>query len=99
LPNVDDTPTKAFLLNQNWEQLPRDQEMLYDLIFDPDEAHNIIDRKDIAPIQKALSDRLDAWMKETNDPLLPDGHIAAPGGSQVNNSDGRSPNDVPEVVV
>jgi hypothetical protein len=38
-------------------------------------------------------------MKETNDPLLPDGHIAAPGGSQVNNSDGRSPNDVPEVVV
>ena len=98
LPNVDDTPTKAFLLNQNWEQLPRDQEMLYDLIFDPDEAHNIIDREDLAHIRKALRDRLDTWMEETNDPLLSDGYIAAPGGSQVNNSDGRSPNEAPEVM-
>ena len=98
LPNVDDTPTKAFLLNQNWEKLPRDQEILYDLIFDPDEAHNIIDRGDIAHIRKALSDRLDAWMEDSNDPLLPDGYIAAPRGSRVNDPDGRSPNDAPEVM-
>ena len=98
LPNVDDTPTKAFLLNQNWEKLPRDQEMLYDLIFDPDETHNIIDREDMAPIRKALSDRLDTWMKETHDPLLPDGYVAAPSGSRVNNSDGRSPKEEPEEV-
>ena len=98
LPNVDDTPTKAFLLNQNWEKLPRDQEMLYDLIFDPDETHNIIDQEDMAPVRKALSHRLHAWMAETHDPLLPDGHVPAPTGSRVNNSDGRSPKEEPEEV-
>ena len=98
LPNVDDTPTKAFLLDQNWEKLPRDQEMLYDLMFDPDEAHNIIDREDMAPIRKALRERLDAWMAETHDPLLPDSYVAAPSGSRVNDPDGQSPNDAPQVM-
>ena len=72
--------------------------MLYDLIFDPDETHNIIDREDMAPIRKDLSHRLYAWMKETHDPLLPDGYVAAPSGSRVNNSDGRSPKEEPEEV-
>jgi N-sulfoglucosamine sulfohydrolase len=98
LPNVDDTPTKAFLLDQNWEDVPRDQEMLYDLMFDPDEAHNIAGREDMAEVRKDLSDRLDKWMEETNDPLLPDGYVKAPSGSRVNNSDDRSPKDVPEVM-
>jgi N-sulfoglucosamine sulfohydrolase len=98
LPNTDDTPTKAFLLDLDWEALPRDQEMLYDLMFDPDETNNIIDREDMAEIRRGLCERLDAWMEETKDPLLPDGHVAAPSGSRVNDSDDRSPKDVPEVM-
>ncbi len=98
LPNIDDTPTKAFLLDQNWEKLPRDQEMLYDLIFDPDEMHNVIDRADMANIRRALRQRLDAWMAETNDPLLPDGYVPAPSGSLVNDAGDRSPNDAPNAT-
>ncbi|MBT3601960.1 MAG: sulfatase [Candidatus Latescibacteria bacterium] len=98
LPNVDDTPTKAFLLDQDWEVQPREQEMLFDLVFDPDEAHNIIDRADAADVVADLSGRLDAWMTSTNDPLLPNGSVPAPRGSRVNDSDGRSPNEVPNVM-
>jgi N-sulfoglucosamine sulfohydrolase len=98
LPNTDDTPTKAFLLAQDWGAQPRDQEMLFDLVFDPDEAHNIIDRADMAGQAADLRDRLDAWMQGTNDPLLPDGNVPAPPGSRVNDSDGRSPNEPPNVV-
>ena len=48
LPNTDDTPTKQFLLNHDWTDQPRDQEMLYDMIFDPYEANNLIGRPDNA---------------------------------------------------
>lgn len=95
LPNVDDTPTKAFLLKENWEEQPRDQEMLFDLTFDPDEAHNIVDREDMADVLAELRGRLDAWMQSTNDPLLPEGNVAPPRGCRVNDSDGRSPNETP----
>lgn len=98
LPNVDDTPTKAFLLNQDWEDQPRDQEMLFDLMFDPDEAHNIVDREDMADVLTELRGRLDAWMQATNDPLLPSGEVAAPRGSKVNNVDGHSPNEPTETI-
>jgi len=67
-------------------------------MFDPDETNNINDREDMAEIRRGLCERLDAWMEETKDPLLPDGHVAAPSGSRVNDSDDRSPKDVPEVM-
>jgi N-sulfoglucosamine sulfohydrolase len=98
LPNTDDTPTKAFLLSQDWEAQLRDQEMFFDLMFDPDEAHNIVDRADVADVVADLRGRLDAWMESTNDPLLPNGNVSAPRGSRVNDSDGRSPNEPPDVM-
>jgi N-sulfoglucosamine sulfohydrolase len=98
LPNVDDTPTKAFLLNQDWEDQPRDQEMLFDLMFDPDEAHNIVNREDMAGVVAEMKGRLDVWMQSTHDPLLPAGRVAAPRGSKVNNVDGRSPNEPTERI-
>lgn len=98
LPNVDDTPTKAFLLDHDWEDQPRDQEMLFDLMFDPDEAHNIIVCEDVADVVSDLQIRLDAWMQATDDPLLPDGKVVAPRGSRVNDSDGRSPNETPKLM-
>ncbi|MEM7030754.1 MAG: sulfatase [Chloroflexota bacterium] len=93
LPNVDDTPSKVFLLDQDWIDQPRHQEMLYDLIFDPDETNNLIDQPQTAAIQAELSHRLDQWMKDTNDPILATGHVPAPKGSQINDPDGQSPKD------
>lgn len=93
LPNVDDTPSKEFLLGQDWVGLPRDQEELYDLVFDPDETHNLAG---LAHAQEVLDDmraRLDTWMRDTDDPLLPDGRVPAPVGVRVNDPDGRSPRD------
>ena len=38
LPNTDDTPARRELLAAGWEKRPREQEMLYDLFFDPGPA-------------------------------------------------------------
>ena len=95
LPNVDDTPSKEFLLNNDWVSQPRQQEMLFDLLFDPDEANNLIDRPDLAAVQSDLSRRLNDWMRQTGDPILETGQVAAPGGSLVNDPDGFSPREKP----
>ena len=95
LPNVDDTPSKAFILAHDWESYPRDQEMLFDLIFDPNESHNVADDPRMADVLTDLRSRLDRWMTETNDPLVNADHVAAPSGSKVNDVDGRSPRETP----
>ena len=98
LPNVDDTPSKDFLLGYDWEDQPREQEMLYDLIFDPDEVNNLIDRPEMATVRDEMRARLEEWMTQTNDPLLTHTVVPAPGGSRVNDPDGRSPRETPEVM-
>ena len=98
LPNVDDTPSKAFLLDVDWEAQPRDQEMLFNLMFDPDETHNLIDQADLSDVAADLRRRLDAWMAATNDPLLSGGPVPAPAGSRVNDVDGRSPRETPVIM-
>ncbi len=98
LPNTDDTPSKAYILDHGWEKYPRDQEMLFDLVFDPNEAHNMAKDTGSAQILQDLRSRLDLWMIETDDPLCHSDHVQAPHGSQVNNVDGRSPNEPPETV-
>ena len=98
LPNTDDTPSKQFLLDQDWESQPREQEMLFDLMFDPDEANNVIHRAELADIKADLRGKLDAWMEATDDPILGNGHVPAPSGSRVNHSDLRSPKDPADVM-
>lgn len=94
LPNVDDTPSKQFLLDHDWTSQPRDQEMLYDLLFDPYEADNLVDQPMVADILADMRARLNIWMKETDDPILATGSVAAPGGSRVNDPDGQSPREM-----
>jgi arylsulfatase A-like enzyme len=92
LPNVDDTPSKEFLLAAGWSDWPREQEMLYDLLFDPNETNNLVDSPDCKSTRQELAEQLGIWMKQTNDPLL-GGPVPAPAGSYLNDPDGSSPED------
>ena len=97
LPNVDDTSSKEFLLSTEWEAQPREDEMLFDRMFDPDEVNNVATRTDMKPVLDELSRELDDWMSGTGDPLLA-GPAPAPPGARVNDADGRSPKDAPAVM-
>lgn len=97
LPNIDDTPSKEFILAAGWATEPRAQVELYDRMFDPDELHNLADRDDLEDIRRGLEERLSKWMRETEDPLL-NGSVPAPKGARVNAADGRSPKDPPGIV-
>jgi len=98
LPNADDTPSKQFLLDHDWRDQPRSQEMLYDLIYDPHEAANLAEHPEMADVLNDFRSRLDTWMRKTDDPLLPDGTVAAPSGSRVNDADGLSPREQPQIT-
>ncbi|HEX8102581.1 MAG TPA: sulfatase [Solirubrobacteraceae bacterium] len=90
LPNIDDGPAKDELVAHGFGQRRLPREALYDLIFDPGEAENLVHDPDSVEILIELRERLDAWMRETGDPLL-DGPVPAPDGAEVNDPDGISP--------
>ena len=94
LPNVDDGPTKDLLVAHGWaeRELPRDE--LHDLLFDPAEAANLAEDAAYADVRAELAERLDAWMRETDDPLL-DGDVDPPRGAEVTDPDAVSPADQP----
>ena len=90
LPNTDDSPSKDLLVEHGWadRQIPREQ--LYDLVFDPNEAANLVDDPAHAGVLAALRERLERWMRETADPLL-DGPVAPRPGARLNDPSQRSP--------
>jgi N-sulfoglucosamine sulfohydrolase len=94
LPNVDDGPSKDLLIAHGWAERELPREELHDLVFDPGEAANVVDDPAYAAVREELSERLDAWMRETGDPLL-DGPVAAPPGAEVTDPDAISPADAP----
>ena len=86
LPNTDDSPGKDLWLRHGWAEHEIAEEQLYDLVFDPQEQHNLIARPDHASVAADLRNRLDTWMRETDDPLL-DGPVAPPPGAEFNEQD------------
>ncbi len=48
---------------------------LYDLVTDPNELDNLAENQDYAPILAELKSQLDAWRRETADPLLDDQNL------------------------
>lgn len=60
--------------------MPNEHEELYDLEVDPLEQNNLVQSKDYNQVLEVLRTKLDAWMKDTSDPLLdgPVKGIAAP---------------------
>ena len=89
LPNVDDSPSKALLVAAGWGRTPRPQVELYDLLMDPGEMRNLAGLPAHADVEADLTARLDAWMHETDDPLL-DGPVPPPPGATVNDPTGVS---------
>ena len=87
LPNIDDSPSKDFLLRAGLAERPRPREELYDLTFDPNEAHNLAGDPLHREVHADLAQRLDTWMRATDDPLL-HGDVLPPPGAEVNDPAG-----------
>ena len=92
LPNCDDSPSKTLWLEHGWAERPVDQEALYDLIFDPNEANNLVGDVAYNDVLTDMQARLRHWMEATNDPLL-QGELEPPVGAILNEVDGASPNE------
>lgn len=97
LPNCDDGLSKSLWIEHGWKNLILPEESLYDLIFDPNEQHNLAADASFLPVLKEMRERLDRWMHRTSDPLL-NGPIPAPHGALVNNPDGTSPQEKPDRI-
>jgi N-sulfoglucosamine sulfohydrolase len=89
LPNVDDSPSKDVLVAHGWAERPLAREQLYDLVFDPAEAGNLVDDPAYQEVRRELSARLERWMQETGDPLL-EGAVEPPAGAELNDPAQRS---------
>ncbi len=83
LPNTDDGPSKDLLLRGGWGERVIPKEQLYDLVFDPNEANNVLEDPAYAAVLADLRARLEAWMRDTEDPLLA-GHVDPPPGVDIN---------------
>lgn len=92
LPNCDDSLSKDVWLEHGWGEREVAAEALYDLVFDPNEAHNLADDPDKASVLEAMRQRLQDWMERTDDPLLK-GPVPAPRGARVNDPTGLSPRE------
>jgi N-sulfoglucosamine sulfohydrolase len=97
LADTDDGPSKDLLLADGWAQRHIPNEQLYDLVFDPNEAHNLAGDPALSSVLEELRKRLDAWTQATHDPLL-DGPVPAPNGAELNDPDRLSPQD-PRTIV
>ncbi len=93
LPNIDDGPSKDYLLDHGLRQHPLDSEMLFDLVYDPNETNNLAGDPDQLAILNDLRERLRKWMETTQDPLLTAPVIPFPEGAVVNDPEADAPHD------
>ena len=97
LANCDDSASKDLLVEAGWGEQVVPEEQLYDLVLDPAEGTNLAADPARAEVLAEMRGRLDAWMRETEDPLL-DGPVAPPPGAIVNEQWQVSPDDPPRTV-
>ena len=82
LPNIESGPTKRLQYEAGIYALPRAPEMLYDLLYDPQEFHNLAADESYHDVREDLAGRLARWMQETHDPLR-HGPVPLPEGARV----------------
>lgn len=97
LPNCDDGLSKDVWLRHGWADRPPEMEQLYDLVFDPNESNNLAGDPAMARVLGEMRERLERWMRATDDPLLA-GTVPAPSGARVNDPDGLSPREAAQAV-
>jgi len=97
LPNCDDSPSKDVWLEHDWARHAPAAEQLYDLTFDPNQAHNLASDSGMAGVLADMREKLARWMRDTDDPLLR-GPVPAPAGARANDPDGLSPREPPLLV-
>ncbi len=97
LANCDDSDTKSFLVDAGWGERVVPREQLYDLVLDPAEGSNLAAQPGYSEQLGELRERLEAWMRETEDPLL-DGPVAPPTGALVNEQWQISPEETPRPI-
>ncbi len=74
---VDGGPGDAFLREHGYGRAPHPAEELFDLYFDPHEAHNLAGDAAHAATLADLRARLEDWMQRTDDPLC-SGNVPSP---------------------
>lgn len=93
LPNCDDSPSKELWLDQGWLNCQPPKQMLFDLMFDPNESQNLVNEPAYESVAAKMRSDLYQWMRETNDPFLLQLPVPAPVGAVINEQHQRSPND------
>ncbi len=99
---IQDEQTRGFHQrpgDQRFSNFPGGQggDSLIEKPLNPQEACNLAGRPEAAHLLVDLRARLDAWMEQTDDPLR-HGPVPAPSGARVNDSDGLSPREEPQVI-
>lgn len=97
LANCDDSPSKDLLVEAGWGERLVDREQLFDLVLDPAEGTNLAADPGSQDVLAEMRGRLDAWMRETDDPLL-GGAVAPPVGATVNEQWQVSPDQPPRLI-
>jgi N-sulfoglucosamine sulfohydrolase len=97
LANCDDSDTKKLLVEAGWGVQTVPEEQLYDLVLDPQEGQNLAAEPARAEVVAELRERLETWMRETDDPLL-DGPVPPPEGAIVSEQWQVSPDDPVRIV-
>jgi arylsulfatase A-like enzyme len=68
--NCGPSLTKDLWVQSGWPQYELAREQLYDLVFDPHEAHNLAGAPRFNGALDEMRTRLDRWQRETDDPIL-----------------------------
>ncbi len=92
LANCDGSESKRMLLEHGWQGKPIEQELLYDLRFDPNEGRNLAQDPLHVEVLHELRSGLERWMRETNDPLLA-GAMPVPAGAKLDAPDCIKPSE------
>ena len=93
LPNCDDSISKTFMMDNGWIDQSVESERLYDVVFDPSEAHNLVEDTKYNDVLVEMRGKLEQWRSETNDPVSDTQIMIPPDTAVLNDPSDVSPGD------